>query len=59
MARRGHSVASTSHGHRFDSELKLLAGCKVGGDENRNAPVLGQTVQVRLAPFLARRARNQ
>ena len=58
MARRGHSVASTSHGHRFDSELKLLAGCKVG-DENGNAPVLGQTVQARLAPFLARRARNQ
>ena len=47
--RRGHSPTSTSHGHRFDSELNRLAaetGGK-GAEDGGNAPVLGETVQAR------------
>ena len=49
-ARRGHSPTSTSHGHRFDSELNRSAaemGCK-GSEEGGNASASGKTVQARL-----------
>eukprot|EP00964_Phaeocystis_antarctica_P007049 scaffold3823_cov60-Phaeocystis_antarctica.AAC.2 len=55
-ARRGHSPTSTSHGHRFDSELNRLAaetGCKIA-EGGGNAIVLGETVQARLLPFPTR-----
>ena len=55
--RRGHSPTSTSHGHRFDSELNRLAaaetGCK-GAEDCRNATVLDVTVQARLLLFPTR-----
>ena len=54
--RRGHSPTSTSHGHRFDSELNRLAaetGCK-GAEEGGNAPAFGGTVQAHLLPFPTR-----
>ena len=49
-ARRGHSPTSTSHGHRFDSELNRSAaemGCK-GSEEGGNSSACGKTVQARL-----------
>ena len=47
LHRPGHSPTSTSHGHRFDSELNQLAaetGCK-GAEDGGNA--VGETVQAR------------
>ena len=47
--RRGHSPTSTSHGHRFESELNWLAvGMGSEGDEEGgNTPDFGATVQAR------------
>ena len=47
--RRGHSPTSTSHGHRFESELNWLAvGMGSEGDEEGgNMPGFGATVQAR------------
>jgi len=45
-----HSPTLSSHGHRFEKELKRLAaemGCKIS-EEGRNAPVSNETVQARL-----------
>jgi hypothetical protein len=47
--RRGHSPTSTSHGHRFESELNWLAVRmgNEGNEEGGNTPGFGATVQAR------------
>ena len=58
-----HSPTSTSHGHRFDSELSRLAaetGCEGGAQEGGgNVPVLDAIVQARAGlPHPSRRRRR-